>query len=194
MTHIPIPYARETFDVINVFHAIEKSNGMAIEVCQSILQRMLARPADCSKRIDETGAPPESDHPISAVVCRPEDRIVFSEGRKRARHVIRPQSRTVGPDDYNWTWSKPFDHACHALSQIAIALRLNSDLPRPGSRAIRCDGEPRRPPWIAAQPLKQRRKHHALETPGRSPPGSRGEAALADAEARVARENDEVTG
>jgi hypothetical protein len=194
MTHIPIPYAGETFNVINVVHAIEKSNGMAIEVCQSILQRMLARPADCSKRIDETGAPPESDHPISAVVCRPEDRIVFSEGRKRARHVIRPQSRTVGPDDYNRAWSKPFDHACHALSQIAFALRPNSDLPRPWSRAIRRDSEPRGPPRITAQPLQQRQKHHALESPGCSRSGSGGKAALADAEARAARENDEVTG
>jgi hypothetical protein len=194
MTHIPIPYARETFDVINVVHAIEKSNGMAIEVCQSILQRMLARPADRSKRVDEPRTAPQPDHPISTVVRRPENRVVFAEGRKRARYVIRPQSRTVGPDDYNWAWTKPFDHACHALSQIAIALRPNSDLPRPRSRAIGRDGEPRRPPWIMAQPLQQRRKHHALETPGRSPPGSRGEAALADAEARVARENNEVTG
>ena len=134
------------------------------------------------------------DHPISPVVCRPEDRIVFAEGKKRARHVIRPQSRSVGPDDYNWAWSQPFDHPCHALSQIAFALRPNSDLPRPWSRAIRRDSEPRGPPRITAQPLQQRRKHHPLELPGCSPSSSGGEAALADAEARAARENDEVTG
>jgi hypothetical protein len=149
-----MPYAREAFDIIDVVHAVENCNGVAIEVCEGIIERVLARPADSSKWIDVAGTAPQSDHPIPAVSCRPEYRVRLAQCNKRARDMNRLQLWAVSPDDYDGARGQALDHAIHALTQIAFALRQNADVPWPWPGAIRRNGEPRRPAGITVEPAQ----------------------------------------
>jgi hypothetical protein len=82
--------------------------------------------------------------------------------------------------------------AAQALAQIAASLRDDFDLTGPWTGAVRRHGKPHPPAAVRCQPTHGIGKADALKAKCDRRSNSGGKSTLSGAEARVAREQDEV--